>query len=278
MSDSEFQAVANKVYTLTGIVLPEHKRALAISRLSKRLASRGFDNFSDYASFLNTPEGEAENNKMINAITTNLTSFFRESHHFEDLVKTLTKIDRNQDNEKHSFINEIVAPSRKRIWSAACSTGEEPYSIAFSLIHAGLAPPGADIRILATDIDDQILETARRGVFPAEKLAACPPEIRQKYFEPMSNGTKKVLPTARNLIDFNHLNLHKPWPMKGKFDAIFCRNVLIYFDAAAKRDIVARMISILRPGGTLYLGHSESVLGNHEDLIQDGRTTFRKRR
>ncbi len=278
MSDSEFRDLAKRVHALTGIVLPQHKRPLAISRLSKRLHARGIENFSRYAVFLDTPQGAAEKNEMINAITTNLTSFFREQHHFDDMAQTLSDRPDNPNAARNRRHSDPMGAQRYRIWSAACSSGEEPYSIAMSVLNAGLVAPGVDLRILATDIDSATLETARQGIYPAEKIAACPFQYRQAFFEPIPGGKVRVARKARNLIDFRSLNLHEPWPMNGVFDTIFCRNVLIYFDTPAKQDIVARMISILRPGGTLYLGHSESLLGNHPGLEQQGRTTFRKRR
>ncbi len=265
MNDGEFARLTARVQALTGIVLPLHKRQLVISRLRKRLRALGLDGFGAYLTYLDSPAGEGEAGEMINVITTNVTSFFREGHHFADLAR-------------------ILAPGpakpglarRRRIWSAACSTGEEPYSIAITVLQAGIAAPGADLRILATDLDTAALARARAATYPAERTDACPPECRRGYFEILSDGQVRISSRARGLVTFNQLNLHEPWPVKGPFDAIFCRNVLIYFDAEAKQAIVRRFVDLLRPGGTLYLGHSESMLGNHPQLVNQGRTIFRK--
>jgi chemotaxis protein methyltransferase CheR len=265
MSNSEFARLADRVQALTGIVLPLHKRQLVISRLRKRLRALGIDGFGAYLAYLDSPAGEAETGEMINVITTNLTAFFREGHHFEDMARILAQ-----------HPGDAGAKPRRRIWSAACSTGEEPYSIAIAALQAGLAGPGANLRILATDLDTAALSRARAATYPAERIDACPPECRRGYFETLPGGQIRVCSRARGLVTFNQLNLHESWPVKGPFDVIFCRNVLIYFDAEAKQAIVERFVDLLHPGGTLYLGHSESMLGNHPQLVNQGRTIFRK--
>jgi len=263
LSDQEFGLLAARVQALTGIVLPLHKRQLVISRLRKRLRSLGIDGFGAYIAYLDSPEGEAETGELINVITTNLTAFFREGHHFEDLARTQG--------------GRGPTSGRVRVWSAACSTGEEPYSIAMTLLNAGLGGAGSDLRILATDLDTEALGKAKAGIYGEDRVEACPGDYRQKYFEKLPDGKFRVGPRPRALLTFNQLNLHDPWPMKGPFDVIFCRNVLIYFGAEAKQAIVGRFVELLRPGGTLYLGHSESMLGNHPALANQGRTIFRKR-
>jgi len=265
MSTGEFTRLADRVQALTGIVLPLHKRQLVISRLRKRLRALGIDGFGAYLAYLDSPAGEAESGEMINVITTNLTAFFREGHHFEDMAQVLAPLPGEADTTR-----------RRRIWSAACSTGEEPYSIAITALRAGLAGPGANLRILATDLDTAALARARAATYPAGRIDACPPEYRRGYFETLRDGQVRVSSGARGLVTFNQLNLHEPWPVKGPFDAIFCRNVLIYFNAEANRAIVRRFVDLLRPGGTLYLGHSETMLGNHPQLVNQGRTIFRK--
>ncbi len=265
MSDGEFTRLADRVQALTGIVLPLYKRQLVISRLRKRLRSLGLDGFGAYLAYLDSPAGEAETGEMINVITTNLTAFFREGHHFDDMARILAPRP-----------GEAGKTRRRRIWSAACSTGEEPYSIAITALQAGLAGPGANLRILATDLDTAALSRAQAAAYPAERIDACPPEYRRGYFDTLPDGQIRVSGRARGLVTFNQLNLHEPWPVKGPFDVIFCRNVLIYFDAEAKQAIVERFVGLLHPGGTLYLGHSESMLGNHPQLVNQGRTIFRK--
>ena len=270
MSDSEFARLAERVKALTGIMLPLHKRQLVISRLRKRLRSLRLESFGAYLAFLDSPAGDAETGEMINVITTNLTSFFREGHHFEDMAQILAP-------EPGAPAAGPRAARRLRIWSAACSTGEEPYSIAITALQSGLAGPGANLRILATDLDTEALSKAQAATYTAERIEACPPELRKGYFETLPDGQVRVSGRARGLIIFNQLNLHEPWPVKGPFDVIFCRNVLIYFSAEAKQAIVGRFVDLLPPGGTLYLGHSESMLGNHPQLVNHGRTIFRKR-
>ena len=265
MSDGEFTKLAERVRALTGIVLPLHKRQLVISRLRKRLQALSLDGFGDYLAYLDSSAGDAESGEMINVITTNLTAFFREGHHFADLAQVLAV-----------RTGEAGAGRRRRIWSAACSTGEEPYSIAITALQAGLASPGADLRILATDLDTAALARARAATYPADRIETCPPKYRNGHFETLPGDQVRVSSRAQRLITFNQLNLHESWPVKGPFDVIFCRNVLIYFDAEAKKAIVGRFVDLLTPGGTLYLGHSESMLGNHPQLVNKGRTIFRK--
>ena len=265
MSDGEFARLSAKVLALTGIELPPHKRQLVISRLRKRLRALGIDGFGNYLAYLASPAGEAESSEMVNAVTTNQTGFFREGHHFEDLARMLARPP-----------GAAGENSRLRIWSAACSTGEEVYSIAITALGAGLAGPGADLRILATDLDTAALARARAATYPAGRADACPPQVRQGYFETLPGGQVRVAASARRLITFNQLNLHGSWPVQGPFDAIFCRNVLIYFSPEAKLSIVERFVDLLHPGGTLYLGHSDAMLGNHPQLVNQGRTIFRK--
>jgi len=266
MSDREFARLAERVRALTGIVLPPHKRQLVISRLRKRLRALGLDGFRAYLAYLVSSAGAAaETGEMINAVTTNQTGFFREGHHFEDLARLLARPP-----------GDAGARWRRRIWSAACSTGEEAYSIALTALAAGLAGPGHGLRILATDLDTAALARARAATYPAGRIDACPPQYRQDHFETLPGGQVRVAAGARRLITFNQLNLQGSWPVQGPFDAIFCRNVLIYFSAEAKRSIVARCVALLAPGGTLYLGHSEAMLGDHPQLANQGRTIFRK--
>ena len=269
MSDGDFARLAGRIEALTGIELPPHKHELLSCRLRKRLRKLRIDDFGAYLAYLDSPVGEAETCEMINVVTTNQTGFFREGHHFGDMAQVLAQHPRETGGE-------IGAARRLRIWSAACSTGEEAYSIAMTLLQAGLARPGVNLRILATDLDTGALSWARTATYPAERITACPPELRKGYFEVRPDGRFRVSGRARSLITFNRLNLHEPWPVSGPFDAIFCRNVLIYFNAEAKRAIVSRFVDLLRPGGTLYLGHSESMLGDHPQLVNQGRTIFRR--
>jgi chemotaxis protein methyltransferase CheR len=206
---------------------------------------------------------------MINALTTNLTSFFREAHHFEHLrAVALPEIARAA----------VEHNRRLRLWSSACSSGEEPYSMAISLLASGVDLGGWDVRILASDLDTNMLARAQEGQYKGEALRSVPAEQRARYFERVREADDRfgVKPAVRRLITFKQLNLLEAWPMRGPFDVIFCRNVLIYFDAPTKARLVQRFVEILRPSGWLYLGHSESLLGGPAELEAVGRTTYRR--
>lgn len=265
ISNSEFERIAKKIYVLTGIVLPLHKRELVIRRLRKRLPALNLNDFEGYLLLLESQNGAAEAEELINAITTNLTSFFRENHHFDDLKKHLAELYGNNQGAR-----------RVRIWSTACSTGEEPYSVIMSLLQARLLTPSDDLRLLATDLDTNVLDLAKSGIFPPARAEILPRGILHHYFKKLPDGRIQINGNVRRYIQFNQLNLHDSWQMSGQFDFIFCRNVLIYFDADAKRTLVDRMVSMLALGGTLYLGHSEGLLGQHPELNNLGQTIFRK--
>ncbi|MFQ5437297.1 MAG: CheR family methyltransferase [Paracoccaceae bacterium] len=266
IGEGDFETLASLIHQLSGIVIGENKRLLLISRLRKRLAALRIHDFGAYLELLKSPQGEHETREFINAMSTNLTGFFREAHHFRDVVDELRNGIATQPDIR-----------RARIWSAACSTGEEPYSIAMALMRSGLMEQITDLRILATDIDTNVLQTARDGVFSARQMNACAKETRLDCFDSLPDGRFRIVAPIRRLIVFNQLNLQKRWPMKGPMDAIFCRNVLIYFDDSAKHAIVERMVKLLRPGGTLYLGHSEALLGNNPALERRGQCIFRKK-
>jgi chemotaxis protein methyltransferase CheR len=229
----------------------------------------GLASFEAYLAYLVSPAGKGEVGEMINVVTTNLTSFFRESHHFEDMVEVLTN--------RGGAAPSAGSPRRIRIWASACSTGEEPYSVAIAALQGGLVTSETDLRILATDLDTDALNRATDALYPVQRLKTCPAGYRQSYFDDLPKERVKVKDKVKRLISFNQLNLHDSWPVNGPFDVIFCRNVMIYFADEAKRAIVARFVKLLRPGGTLYLGHSESMLGSHPELQNLGQTIFRKK-
>ena len=268
MTDAVFIDLTNRINGYSGIVFPDEKKQLVESRLRKRLRKLGLDSFEAYLAYLASPAGKGEVGEMINVVTTNLTSFFRESHHFSDMAEVLAK---------GGAASHGGAPRRIRIWSSACSTGEEPYSISIAALQGGLVTPGNDLRILATDLDTDALKRAREAVYPVQRLKTCPEGYRQSYFDDLPKEQVKVKDKVKRLISLNQLNLHEAWPVSGPFDVIFCRNVMIYFGEEAKRSIVARFVKLLRPGGTLYLGHSESMLGSHPELENLGQTIFRKK-
>lgn len=264
MSDAEFQRVSTLVGRLTGIVIKDHKREMIHSRLTRRLRALGLSSFAEYLNLVESDAGDQEIGELINAVTTNLTSFFRENHHFEHLR------------------NEVLSPllssgaSRIRVWSSACSSGEEPYSIAMTALAAG-ANRHRDFKILATDLDTNILARAARGVYPADRIKGAPEALVKPAVKTLPSGEVEFSSDIKSMITFRQLNLLHKWPVSGPFDVIFCRNVLIYFDTPTKKDIVDRLANLIRPGGTLYLGHSESLLGDHPLLISEGRTIYRRR-
>ncbi len=262
----DFRSIQDKVYKLAGINLEDQKTDLVYSRLTKRLRDLGLTSFQSYLDLVDSPEGAAEIERMLNALTTNLTSFFREAHHFDHLKNTALG---------ESLERQKGAGRRLRLWSSACSTGEEPYSIAMTLMESPIDLGHADVRILATDLNTEVLHQASEGRYSASVMGKCPDACR-RYVQMNQDGSGEVKKAIRDLIRFKQLNLLGSWPMKGPFDIIFCRNVLIYFDCETKQRLVNRFVSILRPGGWLYLGHSESTSGNHPKLESLGHTIYRK--
>jgi chemotaxis protein methyltransferase CheR len=277
-SDADFRALAQFAYEQAGIALADSKRNLVYSRLSRRLRALGLTSFRQYRDYLAANASELEN--FLNAISTNLTKFFREAHHFDHF----------RTHVAAAFAQRGSAGRRLRVWSAGCSTGEEPYTIAVVLKHEIDDAHRRDVRILATDIDTDVLGKAARGVYPATSLNEVPKAYWESFASVVSdddnnnnnnnsnNNNKHVVVAGdvRALIAFRRLNLMDSWPFHGSFDAIFCRNVMIYFDAATKAALVERLTRKLLPGGWLYIGHSESLLGAHPGLHLVGRTTYRR--
>ena len=266
-TQADFKTIAGLVYEHSGIVLGAHKRDMVYSRLARRLRALRLRSFGEYCSLLDSGSGDGEIGSLINAITTNLTKFFREAHHFEHLRKTVLA-----DIWK---IHRAGKP-RVRIWSAACSTGEEPYSIAMTAM-ASRREAGRewDFRVLATDLDTAVLNKAMMAVYPAAAEGDVPAGMRESCFVKTAGGVH-VAPDVQALITFKQLNLLGPWPMSGPFDAIFCRNVMIYFDAATKAKLVERLHAMLKSGGWLYVGHSESLLDQQHRFKLIGHTIYQK--
>lgn len=268
MTDQDFDQIKLLAKQRTGIELGEHKKEMIYSRIVRRIRTLGLDDFCRYLNYLGeNPEAELTN--FINAITTNLTSFFRESHHFEYLKSTVLP----------ELFQKNKASKRIRVWSAGCSTGEEPYSIAMTL-HGALNRDRWDAKILATDLDTNVLAHGRAGVYSTERIGNMDPELIKKYFSGGGSGaggeTMQVKPTLKELITFNRLNLLGEWPMKGRFDVIFCRNVVIYFSKETQRELFDRYANILEPNGYLFIGHSESLHGVTKRFESVGRTIYRK--
>jgi len=250
-----------------GIHLADSKQELVYGRVSRRLRHLGLKSFADYRRHLEEDAGELS--EFCNAMTTNLTSFFREAHHFDYLQQQLL-IARREDPR---------ASRRIRLWSSACSSGEEPYSIAMSVCEAIPDWQRWDIKILATDIDSQMVMTAQRGLYNAERVKPLGAERLGRFFQVREDGGERryqVIPEVARLITFKQLNLLHPLPMKGPLDAIFCRNVIIYFDKPTQRDLFARIAPLQRAGDVLFLGHSESLFKVSDGYELIGRTIYRR--
>jgi len=271
LNDDDFSFICQFVYDSTGIVLHSGKREMVYRRLARIVRERQLHSFTQYCQLLKE-NPEQESGYFINAITTNLTSFFREQHHFDYLVQ--------QEIPKLLKEQGMNGNKRLRIWSSASSTGEEPYSIAITILEAMQRQIESwDVKILATDIDSNVLATGKEGVYDLSRIAEVPEKTKQKYF---TRGVKqnehkvRVADKVRRLITFKQLNLLHEWPMKGPFDVIFCRNVIIYFDKETQQDLFARYYEMLKPGGLLILGHSENLGQFSKYFTNVGRTIFRK--
>jgi chemotaxis protein methyltransferase CheR len=255
-SDSEFKRVCDMVYDLAGIKLHEGKRALVQARLGKRMRQTGVANLGAYLDIVQKEGGQAELISMLDAISTNTTSFWREPAHFEHFISVA--LPRAVSHAKKSRESAV------RVWSAGCSTGEEPYGLAM-IMHDELRSSGVqDVKVLATDLSTHVLSIARNGVYPENRVRAVPPSFRDRYFEQVAQSHERmygVTKEIRAMVHFARLNLMGSWPMKGPFDVIFCRNVMIYFDKATQAKLVGRYFQLLRSGGLLYIGHSESLTG-----------------
>jgi chemotaxis protein methyltransferase CheR len=252
----------------TGIVVPDDKFNMFYSRLAKRLRALGLSSFKEYCHYLEA-EHDTEFTAFINAITTNLTSFFREQHHFDFLKQTAIP----------EFLANPKQERRIRIWSAGCSTGEEPYSIAMTLRERIPNISSWDIKILATDIDSDVLETAGKGVYAIKGKEVLNDVHLKKWFLKGSNansGKARARNELQELIAFKQLNLLSKWPMKHSFDIVFCRNVLIYFDAELKQSLTEKFTHMVRPGGYLIIGHSESIGQWASDLKLIGKTIYQR--
>jgi len=270
LADADFNFICEYVYDSAGIVLNASKREMVYRRLTRIIRERKLPTFSAYCQLLKT-KPEQEQTYFINAITTNLTSFFREQHHF-DFMK------------QHELPRLMKAKAnngkRIRIWSSASSTGEEPYSIAITLFDTLKDKLNNwNVKILATDIDSNVLATGKAGIYEERRIEDVPLKFKKEYFQQGTNDNAdkvKVDKRLQKLITFKQLNLLHEWPMKGPLDIIFCRNVIIYFDKATQQDLFERYYDLLAPGGLLILGHSEN-LGQYNQYFENvGRTIFRK--
>jgi chemotaxis protein methyltransferase CheR len=263
-SDADFRSLAQYAYEQAGIALADNKRNLVYTRLSRRLRALGLKTFREYREFLANNASESES--FINAISTNLTKFFREAHHF-DHFRTHVAMRFAQDTHRASS-------RRLRVWSAGCSTGEEPYTAAIVLKREIHDIDRHDVKILATDIDTEVIARGARGVYPVSSIDEVPKTYRDFFRATVSGNEVTMGADVKKLIAFRRLNLMEAWPFSGTFDAIFCRNVMIYFDGPTKTKLVERFTEKLKPGGWLYIGHSESLIGAHPGLQLMGRTIY----
>ena len=264
-SAENFRHIAALLYELAGITLSDSKATLVYSRLAKRVRLLRMSSFDEYCALVASPQGETERSAMLNALTTNLTRFYREPHHFEHL----------REHVVVPMAARLRAGERLRIWSAGCSTGQEPYTIALTILSAIPNAADLDVKILATDIDSNVLAHGRAGVYSDDHVEPIPAALRDRWM--VREGEDwRVNETARSLVTFNSLNLIGSWPMKGPFQAIFCRNVVIYFDEPTQDKIWSRMLPLLEPGGRLYIGHSERLGASTNAFVGDGLTVHRK--
>lgn len=276
LGDTEFRLFRELVFRKSGITLNDTKKQLVASRLARRLRALGLTSYRDYYEFVvgRDPDG-TELREMLNAITTNKTDFYREKHHFDFMRST--------------FLPQCVERARRtgttrlRIWSAGCSTGEEPYTLALTLLAHFPAPPGAwTFEILATDLDTNVLERARAGVYAEDAVAPVPPDQLQRWFRRGTGanaGKVRVTEALAGLVTFQRLNfVEQPWPLQGPFDLILCRNVMIYFNQETQRQLVEGFASLLRGDGYLFIGHSETLNGMHHLFEPLRGTMYRRRR
>jgi chemotaxis protein methyltransferase CheR len=268
-TDADFESLRGLARQLAGISLGDAKRELVYGRVSRRLRELRLSSFAEYRSLLAGPQGQTEIGEFINAVTTNLTAFFREKHHFDYL--------------REHFLAPRAATAnanrRIRIWCAAASTGEEPYSIAMTVAEAIPDWQRWDIRILATDLDTNVLRHAEAGLYTEDRVRDMPRALVTRYFDRRVEGMKvrlQVKPELAKMISFRQLNLIQALPMKGPLDAIFCRNVIIYFDKDTQRGLFARMAPLQRAGDLLFLGHSESLFKVSDDWDLVGKTVYRR--
>lgn len=258
LTDDDFKVLVTLVHEKLGIVLASHKKSMVYRRLSKRLSELNMQSFGEYIKFLMDDAGEVSN--LANAITTNLTSFFRENHHFEHLEALL------QDHVRHN--------KSLRIWSAGCSNGCEPYSIAMVLNKVMGSNKNYDAKILATDIDTNMLSFGSAGIYDMEWIEKIPSSYKTSLT--YSKESAQINHNIRQLISFKKLNLLSQWPIKNKFDIIFCRNVVIYFDKDTQRTIFNKFADLMHNDAHLYIGHSENLMNVSNRFLSLGKTIYKR--
>lgn len=262
-TDADFDRVQSLIYQRAGISLHDGKHAMVYSRLSRRLRDTGHQSFKEYLGWLETHDGP-EWQEFINALTTNLTSFFREQHHFEILA---------------NHLKSRPASNAWRVWCSAASTGEEPYSIVMTALEALGAK--ANFALTASDIDSKVLASAAQGVYRIEGLKGVDAERMQRFFlrgKSGNEGMARVKPELQRLIQFISVNLIRDdWPFREPFDIVFCRNVMIYFDAPTQRKVLERIHRVMAPGGLLFVGHAENFSESRDLFVLRGKTVYERR-
>jgi chemotaxis protein methyltransferase CheR len=263
-SVADFQRVRKLIYDRAGISLAPTKQEMVYSRLARRVRARGLRSFAEYLDLVE--RDHSENEGFVNALTTNLTAFFREAHHFDELAALVERC-------------RAAGASDFKVWSCAASTGEEPYSLAMTLIdsYGSFTPPAS---ILATDIDTNVLAHAQQGIYTADRVAKLTDSQRRRFFlrgTGVHEGSVRVRSEVRSLVTFSRVNLlDAKWPVNGSFDAIFCRNVMIYFDKATQRTILQKLTPLLRPHGLLFAGHSECFVHASDVVRLRGKTVYER--
>ncbi|WP_380877768.1 chemotaxis protein methyltransferase [Sphingomonas sp. DBB INV C78] len=264
----DFEAIAAMVHSHAGIVLTEGKAMLVYARLGKLVRARGLDNFRAYVALLRNDRDERA--RAIEALTTNHTKFFRENHHFEHFAAQV----------RPALLTKAARREKVRLWSAGSSSGEEVHSLMLTLLGAdpqeARAIRNGDVVALASDLNAQVLETGRRGLYPTATAQEIPMALRSAWTDMQSDGVQ-MRDGVRELIRFRQLNLLHEWPIQGRFDVVFCRNTMIYFDEPTKARLISRIAEKLAPGGYLYIGHSERLVGPAANDFQSvGQTIYRK--
>ncbi|MCA9197344.1 MAG: hypothetical protein KDA87_07385 [Planctomycetales bacterium] len=272
LSKKDFKKFQELIHSITGIWMGESKQTLVQSRLAKRLRALRIGSYSEYYDYVSTPQGmRDEQEEFVNCVTTNKTDFFRESHHFDFLREQLFPKLREHAAQ--------TGEQKIRIWSAACSTGAEPYTLAMTIREYFGSALGWDIRILASDIDTSVLRTASTGIYREDQMSGVNAEMRRKYFRKVKKDGEvqwEVVENLKDLITFRRLNFSEPtWSINAKFDVIMCRNVMIYFNQETQRQLVGRFCQYLHPEAHLIIGHSESLIGVSDDFQSIGNTIYR---
>lgn len=272
ISQKDFTRLSEFIYEQCGIKMPPVKKTMLAARLQKRLRGLGMNSFSDYCNYLFSPEGRVQEMvQMIDLVTTNKTDFFREPDHFDYLMQRVVP----------SWVEKYGDGGRRlMVWSAGCSTGEEPYTLAMVLADFAESCPGFDFRILATDISTRVLEKAQQAIYDEERVAPVPQKLKQRYLlrsRDRQNGLVRVVPALRDKIRFRRLNfMDGDFGMREPLDIIFCRNVIIYFDRPTQEKLLNHFYLHMKPGAHIFMGHSETLNGLDVPLVMVHPTIYKK--